>query len=884
MTPAVHRVCIVRDPADDLPPAGPVGWASEQLRDALHARGIGTELVEQISDTPSDSLCIAITGPTAPVARELLGAAGTRIPDVPEALGLIAGRSGGQQVVLATGSDVRGRVYAIMELADMVACATDPLQALRSQRTNVESPANPIRGVARLFVSEIEDKSWFYDRASWRSYLAMLVSHRFNRVHLALGMGVNFLRDITDAYLLFPYPFLVAVPGYHVRAVGLADEARERNLETLRFVSDQAAACGLHFQLGLWTHGYAWVDSPNATYVIEGLRPDNHAAYCRDAVRSLLEACPGIAGLTFRVHGESGVPENSHAFWKEVFRGAVECGRPVELDVHPKGVDRQMIDLALQTGLRVTLSPKYTAEHMGLPGHQVQIRPTERAPVGGDDAFMQSMMRKSFGALNYTRYGYADFLNEDRDYGVFYRIWPGTQRLLLWGDPALAAGFSRQGGFCDSLGVEVCEPLSFKGRCGSGRLGGRDAYADATLRPAQDDWDWEKYIYTYRLLGRLLYNPSADPAAWRRYLAHEFGAAAGPVEAALASASRVLPLFTSAHSPSADNLSYWPEMYTNMSIVHDSLRDPYPDTPTPRRFGTVSALDPGLFAAVDEFADEMLRGERSARYSPLQVAGWLDQLASAAREKLSEAQRLAPDADAPVFRRLAVDVAIQAQIGRFFASKLRAAVAYALFKRTDEASWLPEALRQYRAARSAWAEAAQHARVYQADITVGREPWQRGHWADRLAAIDADIAEMEAECDRMEASVHTAAETNATPLTSPDPAPPALDYAHVPPAGFEPGQPVVVELGLRSNIDGLSLSVQLKYRHVNQSEEYRVAAMNCRDGTYSARIPGDYTDSAYPLQYFFELRKDRGQAWLYPGLSEDFANQPYIVVRRHAER
>jgi hypothetical protein len=60
--------------------------------------------------------------------------------------------------------------------------------------------------------------------------------------------------------------------------------------------------------------------------------------------------------------------------------------------------------------------------------------------------------------------------------------------------------------------------------------------------------------------------------------------------------------------------------------------------------------------------------------------------------------------------------------------------------------------------------------------------------------------------------------------------------------------------------------------------------MDFRDGTYSATIPGDYTDSAYPLQYFFELRTGRSQAWRYPGLEPDFANQPYMVVRRHAER
>jgi hypothetical protein len=90
-----------------------------------------------------------------------------------------------------------------------------------------------------------------------------------------------------------------------------------------------------------------------------------------------------------------------------------------------------MIQVALETGLHVRLSPKYTAEHMRLPGHQVEIRPRERAPAIGHDAVVSSLMAESAGALNYTRYGYAEFLKEDRPYGVFYRIWPGTHRQLL---------------------------------------------------------------------------------------------------------------------------------------------------------------------------------------------------------------------------------------------------------------------------------------------------------------------------------------------------------------------------------------------------------------------------------------------------------------------
>jgi len=84
--------------------------------------------------------------------------------------------------------------------------------------------------------------------------------------------------------------------------------------------------------------------------------------------------------------------------------------------------------------------------------------------------------------------------------------------------------------------------------------GGRCGYADASLNPKGGDW--RKYEYTYRIWGRLLYDPKADPDQWRRYLRSAFGGGAAPAETALANASRILPLLTTAHQPSASNLGY----------------------------------------------------------------------------------------------------------------------------------------------------------------------------------------------------------------------------------------------------------------------------------------------------------------------------------------
>src|SRR6476661_8653657 len=105
------------------------------------------------------------------------------------------------------------------------------------------------------------------------------------RIILALGLGYDFARNIRDAYFYFAYPFLVKLPGYDVRVTKLDDAEREHNLHMLRFISEQAVQRGIDFQLGIWAHTYQWTDSPRANHTIEGLTPQTHGPYCRDALQ-----------------------------------------------------------------------------------------------------------------------------------------------------------------------------------------------------------------------------------------------------------------------------------------------------------------------------------------------------------------------------------------------------------------------------------------------------------------------------------------------------------------------------------------------------------------------------------------------------------------------
>ena len=870
-----QSIAIVADPASTAMKQPGVAWALEQLREAIEAEG-AVCAIHPTLDAAGDVDELIVAGLRgSQLVRPIFNRAEVSVSSEAESVGLARGEVRGRSALAIAGSDPRGLTYGLLEVADHVSYAAAPAAALRAVSDDAETSANRVRSVTRYFTSDVEDKSWYYDKSFWREYLSMLATQRFNRFSMAYGLGYNRPEDVHDAYLYFTYPFLYSVPGYNVRVPGLPDDERDQNWEMLRWISEETTSRGMDFQVALWTQAYQWINSPKANSVIKGLNPDNHGPYCRDALQKMIQECPAIKGVTIRAHSESGIPEGSYDFWIDLFEGFKRAGRPVEIDIHAKGIEHKLLDMALATGNPVKASPKYWAEHLGLPYHQTSIRELERNPTDRPPDRIETQRR-------FTRYGYGDYLRADRKYGILYRVWPGTQRTLLWGDPAMAAGYGRYSHFCDSDGIELSDPLSFKGRMGSGQPGGRNAYADASLRP--HGGDWRKHAYSYRVWGRLLYNPEASPETWRRQLRSEFGRAAKSSEGALAHASRVLPLITVAHHPSASNNTYWPEIYTNMPIVNEERRHPYRDTLAPKLFGNVSSLDPDMFSSIEEYAEDIVRDEPNARYSPLDVARWLEADAVAAEKHLEQARATIDDSSDPAFRRLAIDVMAQSEIGRFFAEKLRAGTAYGIHTRTGDSAVLRRAVQHYRLARDAWKRVIDVTEgPYLADVSYGLTPHLRGHWKDRLPAIEIDLSDMErllrapavkpgqGKARPMPAGLDLAALFTAAPQPRPQ-------CEHLPPASFQPGKQVALEMAMEAGHE-LS-SARLHYRHVNQAELYNVEEMEVSNGRYRSTIPARYTDSQYPLAYYFELRDEQGQAWIYPGFASNRMNQPYFVIMR----
>jgi hypothetical protein len=158
---------------------------------------------------------------------------------------------------------------------------------------------------------------------------------------------------------------------------------------------------------------------------------------------------------------------------------------------------------------------------------------------------------------------------------------------------------------------------------------------------------------------------------------------------------------------------------------------------------------------------------------------------------------------------------------------------------------------------------------------VGEMRQLRGHWADRLADIDADIAAVAAKLDSAKPAqaggliARVIAECLGRPLR------PTVAGRHMPPARFQPGSALTLEFAAEKDY----ASVRLYYRHVNQAERWQSEPMRPDARLWRGAVRSEYTESPYPLQYYFEVREGPQSAALCPGLGEQLTAQPYFVVR-----
>jgi hypothetical protein len=215
-----------------------------------------------------------------------------------------------------------------------------------------------------------------------------------------------------------------------------------------------------------------------------------------------------------------------------------------------------------------------------------------------------------------------------------------------------------------------------------------------------------------------------------------------------------------------------------------------------------------------------------------------------------------------------------ANLGLHFSRKWRAAILYSIYRKTNDSNAKTEAVAMYTSAISAWQQAAEIGSVYKAFPYGGK---QSGHWRDRTAGLIADRDAMNAKDFTAVTSITThpgpAAAAIATAKSTPSR--PVAGASHTPPTIFSRGS--ALELVLAT--DGNTQSAKLYYRHVYQAENWNVTSMTKSGSKFAASIPAAYTQTDFPLQYYFALKKGANSVVLFPGFDASLSNQPYFHVR-----
>ncbi|MFB3778425.1 MAG: hypothetical protein ACE141_12480 [Bryobacteraceae bacterium] len=842
---AVRRVAVITDITLDA--AGRYGI--RKFTEALRSKGIAVSEGDGQLES-SDFVVLAGLGLGQGPAAEALRAAKAPVPGDAEALTVRKSASyRGMPAIVLAGADGTGLMYAALDVADRVAWTPGGGDPFRFVRDASEAPYLKERGVVIFTMNQAYFESRLHDEQFWVRYLDMFAANRINRLVLTFGYE-------DGGYMTPIYPYFFDVEGFpEVRVVGLTAEQQARNFAALKRVFRLASERGILIKPGLWEHIYRgkaqgqdganpWASDGTKPVpgLVWGLDTNNLVPYTVAALKKFYETFPEIETTQFRMHNESGLrPAEIEPFWHEVFGFFSKNKRNVRLELRAKGLPKSVIKDAQSQGITVQLDTKIWMEQMGLPYHPTHIN-------------KQNQMD--------ARHSYADLLEYPQTYRMNWTLWNGgTQRILLWADPEYARRMTTSARLYDGQGLAVTEMLATK------MLGEpHDAKPRDCLNPRYRyyDYEFERYWAFYRVWGRLMYNPQAASDVWEQEYLRRFGAGAAPhVMKAVQLASRVLPRVVAASVPYRmfPTTTGWPEMMHLGSL--------------PEFAGQEEGSDIQQFMNLREAATSILEGTDTAMRRPEETSRWFAETSEAILAEVAAAERaLGGKESSNEFKSTVTDVKMLAAMARYHSWRQLAGVNYNLYKQAGDLGAFDEAIAGERKAIQAWRELVQAAGDFYSENMWFGPSGRRfpHHWKEELKALEVEFEKLLAE--RQTATAPAGARTARIPSRDPSPRLPTVAIAP-PSAVAVPGQDYVVRVNVKAP-EGVKW-VRLRYRHVNQKEDYQTAEMtlDSRSGMYAASIPASFIDPQWDLMYFIEIVDRRGNGRIYPDLE---IQTPYIVV------
>ncbi len=707
-SPAI-QVSIVADPSVGVP----VRHGLDKLEAALKAKGVRYEEVSNPEGARGQTLIIAALPASSTAVAARIKDLGITVPSASESLVIRMTKWKEKPALLLTGSDDRGIMYSLLEVADRIGWSASVSNPLSEVRNTIESPSVSDRGVTVYTMQQAWFEQRLHDENYWPKYFDMLASDRFNSFRLFFGYE-------TDGYMCPAYPYFVDTPGFpDVKVVGLSKEQQESNASDLHRLIRMAHDRGIGVTLGFWCHNAQTSTSSSAASQgqpgkVVGIKPGDFLPYTQTALATMLREFHDADGTLYLLNPESGLSlKDAKSFWGALTTSMKEAAPNFQYEVRAKGVSDDVPQKALDLGLKIHMNTKYWAEQVGLPfppSHVQELNQFER------------------------RHSYSDMLKGPRDYDLHYTLWTsGTTRILLWGDPDYVkrlTGTLSMGGAHG--GFDVAEPLATKMQ---GHPQDLKPFDLLTPQYRYYEYEFQRYWHFFQVFGRLTYNPATPSEEWDREFDMHYGKDAAPyVEKGLHRASQILPEIVAYCLPANrfPTTRGWVERQREEDLGNYAKTEP---------------SDIGQFESFSDAASDIVDGHESARISPMETSRWFAEASKDVLDLAAQAEQHAGPHPNKEFISTIVDLRILANLASYHAHRIPAGLSMALYQQTHDLAALDDAISHEKSAIQAWQGIVQAAgNVYNSDLMMGqRQADMSGSWRDELVKLQSGLAALEQE-------------------------------------------------------------------------------------------------------------------------------------------
>jgi hypothetical protein len=696
--------------------SAPESFAAEEIEAALHARRYTVARSASTDSAPlREDLLIRFT-------RSNSDGAANESEVLPEGFEISVGKDGARRAIHVFSVDAGGAMYGGLELAEqirargvagVVETRRNPHMRMRGTKFNI--PLD-LRTPSYSDMSDAAQKNiaTVWDFEFWRAYIDKLARDRYNFVSL---------------WSLHPFPSMVKVPAYP--EVALADvwrsntrfaedySTRTTDIVTPAMLADKTVVKSLSIEekIDYWRRVMQYAADRNIrfyvvtwnvfTYGVDGkygitddLANPKTIDYFRASVREMFRTYPLLAGIGVTAGENMG---DASAYYS----GGTDSFHAKEnwlLATYGQG----LLDAA-----KAEPGRQFTLIHRQHETRAQDIAASFRPVIAQPNAdFVFSFKYAQAHILSSTTQTFhREFVDSLGNLQTVWTLRNDDALLLRWAAPDFVREFLRNIPMQKTRGFYLGSDMWVWGREFLSKLPG-----------TQGQLEVEKHWLHFFLWGRLGYDPMLDDARIAQIIELRFpGTDGASVLAAWQNASLIYPLVTGFH---------WADFDFQWYI--EACRSRPGPARTDSGFHSVETfitqkVHPGTNnLTIPQYVAGIVEGKAMPGVTPLQVADLIDARADAALAGLRVFQ-VKPRVNGAEFAATFNDVQLMAQLGKYYAAKIRGATELVLYRTTRDQRHQELAVKHLNAAAGYWKE-------YSRRIGTAYGPY----WTNRVGQIDWD--------------------------------------------------------------------------------------------------------------------------------------------------